>query len=569
MRAARGARRLAVLWIGCMLAPAVAGENGARFVDIAAEAGLTKPTTFGGAARSDYILESTGTGVAIFDYDGDGANDIFIANGTTLNAKGPGTPSQLYHNDGAGHFMDVAERAGIRKTGWAQAACVGDFDNDGHPDLLVTYYGQNVLYRNLGNGRFEDVTARAGLPVTGTRWGSGCTFVDYDRDGYADIFIANYVDFDLAKAPKPGSSRNCEWKGMAVWCGPHGLPPGHNILLHNNGNGTFTDVSEKAGILQPGGRFGLGVTAADFDNDGWPDIYVACDQTPSLLYRNRHDGTFEEVGDRAGVAYNADGRLQAGMGIAVADYDGNGLLDIAKTNFSGDRPSLYRNEGGLYFTDVSEEAGLGRNQLLGWGIAFLDVDEDGWPDLVMANGHVYPEVDRAPLGETYRQKTLLYRNLGNGRFADITASAGPAFETLRPARGLAVGDLDGDGRPEIVIANRNERPSLLKNTGPRGNAIAVTLTGTKSNRSAVGARVEIEAGGRKQMAEVMGGGSYYSQSSFTLYFGLGAATKVEKLRVTWPSGVTGTWNDIEGNREAGIVEGDRNVTYKHWPSTSK
>src|SRR4051794_18386608 len=378
-----------------------------RFIDIAEQSGLTLPTTFGGKVKKDYILESTGTGAAIFDFDGDGANDIFIANGTVFNPGAQPPHSQLYRNDGSGHFTDVARQAGLTRSGWAQAACAGDFDNDGRPDLLVTYYGSNALYRNTGDGKFADITAKAGLPVTGTRWGSGCAFVDYDRDGYLDIFVANYIDLDLARTPKPGSSKSCEWKGIAVWCGPHGLPSGHNALYHNNRDGTFTDVSEKAGILAPGGRNGLGVVAADFDNDGWPDIYVACDQTPSLLYRNRHDGTFEERGNPAGVAYNADGRLQAGMGIAVSDYDGNGFLDIAKTNFSGDRPSLYKNENGKFFEDVSERAGLGRNQLLGWGIAFLDVDEDGWPDILMSNGHVYPEVDRSPIGETYRQRTLL------------------------------------------------------------------------------------------------------------------------------------------------------------------
>src|SRR5436190_441659 len=308
----------------------LADTPGLRFIDIAAQAGLTTPITFGGKDKKDYILESTGTGAAIFDYDGNGANDVFIANGTTLDPNAPPTRSQLYRNDGRGHFTEVGQQAGLTRTGWAQAACVGDFDNDGHPDLFVTYYGPNSLYRNRGDGKFTDVTAAAGLPTTGTRWGSGCAFIDYDGDGYLDVFVA---------------------------------------------------------------------------------IYVACDQTPSLLYRNKHDGTFEERGDAAGVAYNADGHLQAGMGIAVADYDGNGFLDIAKTNFSGDRPSLYRNEDGRFFEDVSEQAGVGRNQLLGWGIAFLDVDEEGWPDLVLANGHVYPEIDRSAVGETYRQKTLLYRNL--------------------------------------------------------------------------------------------------------------------------------------------------------------
>jgi enediyne biosynthesis protein E4 len=543
---------LAALLAICADAPTV------QFIDVAAKSGVTVANTFGGKEKKGSILESTGTGVAIFDFNGDGANDIFIANG-------PPSHSELYKNDGAGHFTEVAQQAGLTRTGWAQAACVGDIDNDGHPDLLVTYYGHNTLYRNRGNGTFEDITARSGLPMMGTRWGSGCAFIDYDRDGLLDIFVANYVDLDLANVPKPGgNNETCEWKGMAVWCGPHGLPAGRNALYHNNGDGTFTDVSEKAGILAPGPRYGLGVVTADFDNDGWPDLYIACDQTPSLLYRNRHDGTFEERGDAAGVAYNADGQLQAGMGIAVADYDGNGFLDIAKTNFSGDRPSLYKNEDGKFFEDVSEQAGLGRNLLLGWGIAFLDIDEDGWPDLVMANGHVYPEIDRSPIGETYRQKTLLYRNLGHGRFADITESAGPGFAPRRPSRGLAVGDLDGDGRPEIVIVNMNDKSTLLKNTGPRQNAIAIALTGTKSNRSAIGARCTIEVGGRKQIAEVLSGGSYFSQNSFTLYFGLGKAEKVDRIEVRWPSGKTQTWPGALANRTIGLIEGSAAVAARAW-----
>ncbi|HVW84231.1 MAG TPA: CRTAC1 family protein [Bryobacteraceae bacterium] len=537
-----------------LLVTAAEQPNDFRFIDIAAESGLTVANTFGGKEKKDSILESTGTGVAILDYNGDGANDIFIANGTMLEPSGPPVRSQLYRNDGKGHFTEVGAQAGLTRTGWAQAACVGDFDNDGRPDLLVTYYGRNSLYRNVGNGRFSDITESAHLPVTGTRWGSGCAFLDYDRDGYLDIFVANYVDLDLSNTPRPGSSRNCEWKGLAVWCGPHGLPTGHNALYRNNHDGTFTDVSEKAGILAPGGRYGLGVVTADFDNDGWPDLYVACDQTPSLLYRNRHDGTFEERGDSAGVAYNADGKLQAGMGIAVADYDGNGFLDIAKTNFSGDRPSLYRNEDGRFFEDVSEQAGLGRNQLLGWGTAFLDIDEDGWPDLIMANGHVYPEIDRSPIGETYRQKTLLYRNLGNGRFSDITEAAGPGFGPMRPSRGLAIGDLDGDGRPEVVIVNMNERPTLLKNVGRRQNSISIALTGTKSNRSAIGARCTIEAGGRKQIADVISGGSYYSQNSLTLHFGLSKVDKVDRIEVRWPSGEVQTWRDVAANRLVRLTE---------------
>jgi hypothetical protein len=526
-----------------------------RFVDITESAGLTLPITYGDKVADKVLLETTGTGAAIFDFNDDGFNDIFIANGTTMDSNAPPTRSPLYRNDGTGHFTEVGLEAGLTRSGWAQGACAGDFDNDGHTDLLVTYYGHNSLYRNLGTGKFADVTKKAGLPVEGTRWGSGCAFLDYDRDGYLDFVVANYVDLNLKDVPKPGSSATCKWKGMVVVCGPRGLPMAHNVLYHNNRDGTFTDVSEKAGILAPGGRYGLGVVTADFDGDGWSDIYIACDQTPSLLYRNQHDGTFEERGDAAGVAYNMDGRLQAGMGIAVADYDGNGFLDIAKTNFSGDRPSLYRNEDGKFFEDVAERAGLGRNQLLGWGAAFLDVDEDGWPDLVMANGHVYPAIDRSSVGETYRQKTLLYRNLGDGHFADVTASAGPAFQEVRPGRGLATGDLDGDGRPEILIVNVNDRPSLLRNESPRQNAIAVTLTGTKSNRSAIGARCAIEAGGRKQIAEVMGGGSYYSQNSFTLYFGVAKAPKVDRIEIRWPNGETQSWRDVAVNRTVGITEG--------------
>jgi hypothetical protein len=540
-------------------APRLGGQapSCCHFVNVAREAGLTMSNVSGSSGKKDYILETTGTGAVIFDFDGDGWNDIFVANGTTLDGKAG--PQQLYRNDGTGRFRDVAPQAGITARGWGQGVCAGDYDNDGHTDLLATYYGHNLLYRNLGGGRFADRTAEAGLPVGGTRWGAGCAFLDYDRDGRLDLFVSNYVDLDLKKTPRPGQGPNCIWKGLAVMCGPVGLPMGHNALYHNNGDGTFTDVSAKAGILRPGGRYGLGVVAADFDNDGWPDIYVACDQTPSLLYHNRRNGAFEERGAEAGVAYNFDGRLQAGMGAAVADYDGNGFLDIAKTNFSGDLPSLYNNEDGRFFTDVSQQAGLGKNQLLGWGVAFVDVDEDGWKDLVMANGHVYPEVDGTALGERYRQKTLLYRNLGGGRFADITAAAGPGFEPLRPARGLATGDLDGDGRPEVLVVNMGEPPTLLQNQAPPQNALVVSLAGTKSNRSALGARVTVEAGGRRWIDEVLSGGSYYSQSDFALHFGLGRAETASRLEVRWPSGAVQEWKDLPANHKVILTEGSAEI----------
>jgi hypothetical protein len=533
-----------------------------RFEDVSTTWGFTVKSTYGGSNSNKYILESTGNGAAIFDFDGDGRNDVLITNGTTLDAKdGDGISLLLYRNTGSGRFEEVAKRSGLTVTGWAQAACVADIDNDGDVDLAVTYFGVNRVFRNIG-GSFEDATKALGMPTTGNRWGSGCTWVDYDRDGYVDLYVSNYVNLDLERAPKPGDNDNCMWKGVPVVCGPVGLPKARDVLYRNRGGTSFEDVSAKAGILKSGERYGLAAIAADFNNDGWPDIYVACDQTPSKLYENKGNGTFVERGAEAGVAYNADGRVQAGMGVAVADIDSNGTLDIAKTNFSGDLPSLYVNEDGRFYHDSAKEAGLGAHQLLGWGVAFLDVDEDGLPDLVMANGHVYPEVDRSNIGERYRQLSLLYRNVGGGKFVDMTSSAGEPFRAVRPARGLAVGDLDGDGRPEIVIVNVNETPTVLKNTGPRGNWLRVTLEGTKSNRSAIGARVTLRAGGRSQTAELSGGGSYYSQHEPALYFGLGRAEQAESLSIRWPSGTTQVFRNVPGNRTVNYREQANSVDTK-------
>ncbi|MBV9227574.1 MAG: CRTAC1 family protein [Acidobacteriaceae bacterium] len=544
-----------LLFLVCIGLWAFTSGTIADFCDVANSFGITDKNTYGGLTRKDYILETTGNGVVIFDYDNDGRNDVFIANGTRLDSAGkPAALPQLYHNEGNGHFKNVGLQAGFSREGWAQGVCAGDFDNDSFTDLLVTYYGHNVLYRNKGNGTFEDITERAKLPVTGTRYGSGCAFLDYDHDGYLDFFVANYVDLNLNKTPKPGSGDYCQWKGIPVMCGPRGLPLAHNALYHNNRDGTFTDVSEQAGILKPGGRYSLGVVSADFDNDDWPDLYVACDMTRSLLFHNLHNGTFEERGVEAGVALNYDGDLQAGMGIAVADYDGDGFLDIAKTNFSGDLTSLYHNDDGKFFTDVSREAGLAKRQLLGWGTAFVDVDDDGWRDLVIANGHVYPEVEGKGLGDTYLQPTVLFHNLGTGKFKDITEEAGPAFQVARSARGLAFGDLDGDGRPEIVLVNMNAAPSVLKNNGPHGNYLNILLTGKQSNRSAVGARVMVTAADRKMIDEVMSGGSYYSQNSFTLHFGLGKANEVDSVQIRWPSGMVQTIGKTRANQTLKISE---------------
>jgi hypothetical protein len=537
------------------------GRSPFHYVDLAQSLGLVHSIVYGGRAKKSYILETTGNGAAILDFDGDGWNDIFITSGTTLESTARDETSfcRLYRNDGTGHFVDVSEKAGLNHAGWAQGVCIGDYDNDGRPDIFVTYYGHNILYHNEGGGKFSNVTAQAKLPTSGTRWGAGCSFLDYDRDGWLDLFVSNYVDLDLSKTPKPGENPNCFWKGIPVMCGPRGLPMGKNILYHNNGDGTFSDVSQKAGILKAGGRYGLGVIVADFDNDSWPDIFVACDQTPSLLYRNRGDGTFEERGAAAGVAYDAHGRLQAGMGVAVADFDRNGFLDLVKTNFSGELPSLYKNEDGKFFSDISREAGLAVNQLLGWGVVFVDADEDGWKDIVMANGHVYPEVDQASVGDRYLQKTLLYRNLRTGRFADLTASVGPAFNDLRPSRGMAAGDLDGDGHPEIVIINMNEKPSLLKNEGVHQNAVIVSLTGTKSNRSAIGARVTLESGGQRQIDEVRSGGSFFSHNDLALHFGLGRAAAIDRLEIRWPSGAVQEWKNLPVNHKLAFTEGAREV----------
>ena len=546
------------LVLAAMLAAApssVSGES-PNYVDVAAESGLGHAVTYGSSNGSSYILETTGTGAAVFDFDRDGDNDVLVVNGTTfpLLEAGRSPRSFLYVNDGQGRFREAAGESGLTASGWGQGACVGDIDNDGWTDLVVTYYGSNVLYRNRA-GMFEDASDGLGQADGQRRWGAGCAFLDYDADGLLDLFVTNYVDFDPARTPKPGSSGGCEWKGIPVMCGPRGLPRASNALYRNKGNGTFEDVSEEAGILAPGGRYALGTVTADFDNDGDTDIYVACDMTPSLLYRNNGDGTFTDIASEAGVAYNVDGQLQAGMGVAVADYDGNGFLDIAKTNFSGDLPSLYSNEDGVFYEDIAFEAGLGTHQLLGWGALFVDADEDGLPDLMLANGHVYPEVDEAPIGETYAQQTLFYRNLGDGRFADATATAGPALQAMRTARGMASGDLDGDGHPEVVVVNVNQPPALLRNPTPEANAVVIRLQGTESNRSAIGSRVEVSFGGNRSTGAVAGGGSYYSQSDLALHFGLGEANAVDAIEIRWPKGLQQRWTGLEPNRRYLFVEG--------------
>jgi len=529
----------------------------AHFTDIAKKAGLTDAVVFGGVDTKKYIIETTGTGVAIFDYDNDGWPDIFIVNGTNLGAlpssKAP--TNHLYHNNHDGTFTDVTLKAGLSHTGWGQGVCVGDYDNDGWEDLYVTYYGKNVLYHNNGDGTFTDVSEKAGVAGSGKAWGNGCAFVDYDRDGHLDLMVANYVDFDLATAPAPGDRSTCIWKGAPVMCGPQGLPAAKNILYHNNGDGTFEDVTKKAHIDQADGHYSLSVSTLDYDDDGWPDIFVADDSTASILYHNNRDGTFTDVAITAGAAFNEDGRAQAGMGSTIADYNGDGKLDIFKTNFSDDTATLYRNNGNGTFDDVTYPAGLGLNtKYLGWGAMFFDFDNDGWPDLLLVNGHVYPEVDSQHLGSTFQEPRILYHNNGNGTFTDISADAGPGITTVNSSRGLAIGDLWNDGQLSAVISNMNAPPSLLFNdVRNRNHWIAVRLIGSsyaagsqkyRSARDATGARITMKAGSRIFVDEVRSGSSYDSNNDMRVHFGLGSATKLDSVQVRWPSGLVEQFENL-------------------------
>ncbi len=531
------------------------------FQNVAPQAGLTVRNVNGDAATKKYILETTGSGVAILDYDHDGWPDIFLVNGTSFDFEsghgGEEPTSHLYRNNHDGSFTDVTRSAGLTASGWGQGVCVGDYDNDGYDDFYVTYYGKNRLYHNQRNGTFKEVAVQAGVAGSGKEWGTGCAFVDYDRDGNLDLMVANYVDFDLAAIPKPGQGVMCIWKGAPVMCGPRGLPSNKNILYHNLGNGKFANVSAASGIEKTNGHYCLSVSTLDYDDDGWPDIYVACDSTPSILYHNNKNSTFTDVAATAGVAYDEDGRAQAGMGSSVADYNGDGRLDIFKTNFSDDVSSLYRNDGGDSFTDTIFYAGLGLNtQYLGWGVAFVDSDNDGWPDVLIVNGHVYPEVDSAHLGSTYKEPRLFYWNTGNGKFKDISKEAGPGCTEPASSRGLAVGDLWNDGRMSAVVNNIDSAPMLLVNMAANKNHwLGIIAQGTVSNRDGIGAKVTVTAGGRKYVQEVRSGSTYISSSDLRLHFGLGASGKVDAIEVRWPTGVSEVFSTAGADRFVTLVEG--------------
>ena len=537
----------------------------ARFVDVASTAGLTAPVVYGAREGQKYILEAVGCGCAFIDYDNDGWMDIFLLSGTRLEGDPEGATNRLYRNNRDGTFTDVTQNAGLTAVGWASGVCVGDYNNDGFEDLFCTYFGQNRLYRNNGDGTFTDATKAAGLLTTETRWGAGCSFVDYNRDGHLDLFVSNYVNFSLAHAPVPGANTNCNWKGIPVICGPRGLPPSTHALYRNNGDGTFADVSRESGIAAATKTYGMTVVAADFDEDGWPDIYVASDSTPSLLFINNHDGTFREEGIVRGVALSEDGAEQAGMGIGIGDYDLDGHLDLFKTHFADDANGLYHNDGAGLFDDVTRASRIGvETRYVGWGAGIVDLDNDGYPDLFMVSGNVYPDVERKLPMYASRTPRAVFRNLGNRTFEELQEQAGPGVTAAHCSRGCAFGDFDNDGDVDVLVVNLNEPPSLLRNdvTGS-GHWIKVKLEGVKSNRSGIGARVIVHAGERVQAQAVVSQSSFYSSNDPRLHFGLASAATVS-IEIFWPSGAREVLQRVEANQLVTVREGAGIVPNKGW-----
>ena len=551
-------------------APAADAPDGSpwpvRFVDVARQAGLVHPSTYGGVDRKRFIIEANGAGAALVDMDGDGRLDAVVLNGTRLREgtredrdwpAGEMPTPRLYRGRGDGTFEDITAGSGLERAAWWSSICAGDYDNDGRIDLHLTAYGVNRLYRNVGSGRFEDVTAGVGLPETGERWGAGCTFIDYDRDGRLDLFVSNYLVFDRESAAEPGTGVNCLWKGILVNCGPKGLPFDTNLLYRQEPDGRFVDVSESSGIAAVRNRYSMTAAAADFDEDGWTDIYVAADSTASILYRNNRDGTFTDVALRSGAAFSENGRAQAGMGLGVGDFNNDGRLDIVKTHFADDIPALYRNLGGGLFEDIATAAGLGvQNRHVQWGAGMPDLDNDGWPDLVYVTGSVYPEVEAHFPEYPHAGPTVVFRNRGDGRtFEDVTARSGPGAATPRSARGAAFGDVDGDGDIDILVMTMNGPPALLRNDGTNGHHwLAVHLEGTASNRAAIGATVRVTAGGRPRARAVLSQSSYYSHDDLRLHFGLGQARAAARVEVRWPSGETTVLTDVPAGQILRIRE---------------
>ena len=566
MNRRRWLQGLATAAAGCLLrpfpaegfSPGVPPAYFPHYVDVAKQAGLLAKTVLVGHESKDFLLSTTGGGIALFDYDNDGWLDIFVVNGWGLNnfPKGEEPTNHLYRNNHNGIFTDVTEKAGLVRHGWGQGVCVGDYDNDGNLDLFVTYYGRNVLYHNNGNGTFSDVTHESGLMQAEDHWNTGAAFVDYNRDGHLDLFVSNYVDHEYGLKFYESNPALMGEKSPVLY-GVAGLKGTSNFLYRNNGNGTFTDVSDTAGIGKAGLTYGFTPCVGDYDNDGWPDIYVADDSTPSLLFMNNRNGTFREGGMLAGVAFDANGRTQGGMGADSVDYDGDGWLDIVKTNFSDEMPSLYHNEGKGFFADVTVPAGLsGETTSVKWGTGFVDFDDDGRPDILIVSGSIYPPGTgvhhQLPMTES---KMILLRNIDSNRFANISDRAGPALAESRCGRGVAFGDIFNTGRTGFVVNNMNDYPSLLRNQSPPPNSwLLVKLLGTKTNRSAIGTRVVVDANNRRQIQEVRSGGSFCSQNDLRLHFGLGAA-KDARVQVRWLGGAEETLEHVPGNRLVVIQEG--------------
>jgi hypothetical protein len=538
----------------------------AHFEDIAEAAGLRSPVIYGGVESKKYILEANGCGCAFIDYDNDGWMDVFLLSGTRLDGDPPEATNRLYKNNRDGTFTDVTEKAGLRGVGWANGVSVADYNNDGFDDIFCTYFGQNRLYRNNGDGTFTDMTKQAGLLQEGPpRWNTGCAFVDYDRDGHLDLFVSNYISLDLQHTPVPGQNSTCVWKGVPVNCGPRGLPTGRHLLYHNNGDGTFTDVTKRAGIAGATEGYGMTVVAADFDEDGWTDIFVACDSTPSLLYMNNRDGTFREEGLIRGVALSGDGMEQAGMGVGIGDYNLDGHLDLFKTHFTGDTPAFYSGDDKGNFEDVTRLAKVGvETRYTNWGTGLIDLDNDGYPDVFIVTGSVYPEVERQFPQYAYKTPRVLFRNLGNGAFERLQMQAGPGVMASHSSRGCAFGDFDNDGDVDILIMNMNEPPSLLRNdVDAKQHWLKVKLEGVKSNRSAIGARVIAHYGGKKQVQAVVSQSSYYSCNDPRLHFGLGSVTSVD-LDVFWPSGLHEAHKGLAADQLVTLREGIGRVANKGW-----
>jgi enediyne biosynthesis protein E4 len=546
-----------------------AHSNAVSFADVTRAAGIDFHLTCGGPEKR-YIMESMCGGIAVFDYDNDGWMDIFLVNGSTLEDLKTGKchPSKLYRNNHDGSFTDVTSKAGLTHCGWGFAAAVGDYDNDGWEDLYVTYLDGAVLYHNNRDGTFSDVTAKAGVGNLG-HWGTSAAFGDYDNDGNLDLYVANYVDLDLDHLPEFGQGPFCQYRGIPVSCGPRGLKGGRDRLYHNNGDGTFTDLTEKLNI-DPNAYYGLGVLWLDYDLDGCLDLYVADDSSPSMLYHGDCKGGFTEGGVQAGVAYSADGREQAGMGIDSADYDNDGWPDIAKANFSDDSNNLYHNDHNGEFTDLEGPSDFGQVSIpfLGFGLKFLDLDNDGWKDIFVANGHVNPQVDQHSFGVTYAERPLLFHNLKNGKFEELGMTAGTPLARRYVARGAVTADFFNDGREDLLVSILDGSPLLLRNQTKTGHWLRIKTMGTLSNHDGFGARVQIKAGGLTQTAEVRANSSFESASDPRLHFGLGAATRVDAITIHWPSGKTDTLGPESADQELVLQEG-HGVRARHAVATSQ